>query len=123
MEQKNKFDTFDKPDDFDKMLFDYYDNNNEEVPLSTQNAIENAFKDKHKEKSTTIILLKRRLANCIEFGYEKERYPIQIFFQGTKYFEEAINYSKTIPRTFEERLEYGCELSNIEFNKIKELKL
>ena len=33
MEQKNKFDTFDKPDDFDKMLFDYYDNNNEEVPL------------------------------------------------------------------------------------------
>lgn len=73
--------------------------------------------------STTIILLKRRLANCIEFGYEKERYPIQIFFQGTKYFEEAINYSKTIPRTFEERLEYGCELSNIEFNKIKELKL
>ena len=57
MEQKNKFDTFDKPDDFDKMLFDYYDNNNEEVPLSTQNAIENAFKDKPKEKSTTIILL------------------------------------------------------------------
>jgi hypothetical protein len=40
-----------------------------------------------------------------------------------KDIEEAINYSKTIPRTFEERLEYGCELSNIEFNKIKELKL
>lgn len=79
--------------------------------------------DNELNNSTTIILLKRRLANCIEFGYEKERYPIQIFFQGTKYFEEAINYSKTIPRTFEERLEYGCELSNIEFNKIKELKL
>lgn len=59
MEQKNKFDTFDTPDDFDKMLFDYYDNKNEEVPLSTKNTIENAFKNKHKEKSTTIMMLKR----------------------------------------------------------------
>lgn len=59
MEQKNKFDAFDKPDEFDKMLFDYYDNKDEEIPLSTQKAIENAFKDKNKEKSTTIIMLKR----------------------------------------------------------------
>lgn len=59
MKQKDRFDTFDNPDDFDKMLFDYYDNKNEEVPLSTKNAIENAFKDNHKEKSTTLIMIKR----------------------------------------------------------------
>lgn len=54
---------------------------------------------------------------------KKKDIQYKYFFKEQNIREEAINYSKTIPRTFEERLEYGCELSNIEFNKIKELKL
>ena len=73
--------------------------------------------------STAIMLLKQRLVNCIVFGYDEINYPIQIFFQGTKYFEKAINCSKITTKIFEEKLEYGCELSSLEFNKIKELKL
>lgn len=73
--------------------------------------------------SAAIMLLKQRLVNCIVFGYDEINYPIQIFFQGTKYFEKAINCSKITTKIFEEKLEYGCELSGLEFNKIKELKL
>lgn len=87
MEQKNKFDTFDKPDEFDKMLFDYYDNKNEEVPLSTQKAIENAFKDKHKEKSTTIIMLKRVAVFILCIG---------IVTATTVYAKDIINFITSI---------------------------
>lgn len=75
------------------------------------------------DDSTTILLLKQRLINCITFGYNELNYPIKIFFQETNYSEKAINYSKIIAKKFEEKLEYGCELSNLGFNKIKELKL
>ena len=100
MEQKNKFDTFDKPDDFDKMLFDYYDNKNEEVPLSTQNTIENAFKDKHKEKSTTIILLKRVAIFILCIGivtattvYAKDiiNFITNIFINSTPGIDKAVD--------------------------------
>jgi len=87
MEQKNKFDTFDKPDEFDKMLFDYYDKNNEKIPLSTQNAIENAFKDKHKEKSTTIIMLKRVAVFILCIG---------IVTATTVYAKDIINFITSI---------------------------
>lgn len=87
MEQKNKFDTFDKPDEFDKMLFDYYDKNNEEIPLSTQKAIENAFKDKHKEKSTTIIMLKRVAVFILCIG---------IVTATTVYAKDIINFITSI---------------------------
>lgn len=73
--------------------------------------------------STTILLLKRRLIDCISFGYNELDYPIKIFFQETNYFEKAIDYSKSTIKKIEEKLEYGCELSKEEFNKIKELKL
>lgn len=87
MEQKNKFDAFDKPDEFDKMLFDYYDNKDEEIPLSTQNAIENAFKDKHKEKSTTIIMLKRVAVFILCIG---------IVTATTVYAKDIINFITSI---------------------------
>lgn len=77
----------------------------------------------HLNNSTSITLLKRCLVDCIVFGYNEVNYPIKIFFQGTKYFEKAIKYSKITTKTFEDKLEYGCELSNLEFNKIKELKI
>lgn len=87
MEQKNKIYTFDKPDEFDKMLFDYYDKKNEEIPLSTQNAIENAFKDKHKEKSTTIIMLKRVAVFILCIG---------IVTATTVYAKDIINFITSI---------------------------
>lgn len=87
MEQNNKFDTFDKPDEFDKMLFDYYDNKNEEIPLSTQRAIENAFEDKHKEKSTTIIMLKRIAVFILCIG---------IVTATTVYAKDIINFITSI---------------------------
>lgn len=87
MEQKNKFDAFDKPDEFDKMLFDYYDNKNEEIPLSTQKAIENAFKDKHKEKSATIIMLKRVAVFILCIG---------IVTATTVYAKDIINFITSI---------------------------
>ena len=87
MEQKNKFDAFDKPDEFDKMLFDYYDNKDEEIPLSTQKAIENAFKDKHKEKSTTIIMLKRVAVFILCIG---------IVTATTVYAKDIINFITSI---------------------------
>ena len=68
MEQKNKFETFDKPDDFDKKLFDYYDNRHDEIPLSTQNTIENALKVKHNNKSDTITMLKRVAVFILSLG-------------------------------------------------------
>lgn len=87
MEQKNKFDAFDKPDEFDKMLFDYYDKKNEEIPVSTQKAIENAFKDKHKEKSTTIIMLKRVAVFILCIG---------IITATTVYAKDIINFITSI---------------------------
>lgn len=87
MEQKNKFDTFDKTDDFDKMLFDYYDNKKEEIPLSTQKAIENAFKDKHKEKSTTITMLKRVAIFILSLG---------IITATTVYAKDIVNFITNI---------------------------
>ena len=87
MEQKNKFDAFNKPDEFDKMLFDYYDNKDEEIPLSTQKAIENAFKDKNKEKSTTIIMLKRVAVFILCIG---------IVTATTVYAKDIINFITSI---------------------------
>lgn len=87
MEQKNKFDAFDKPDEFDKMLFDYYDKKTEEIPLSTQKAIENAFKDKHKEKSTTIMMLKRVAVFILCIG---------IVTATTVYAKDIINFITSI---------------------------
>lgn len=84
MEQKNKFD---KPDDFDKMLFDYYDSKNEDIPLSTQKAIENAFKEKHKEKSTTITMLKRVAIFILSLG---------IITATTVYAKDIANFIKNI---------------------------
>lgn len=55
MEEKNKFDTFDDLDDFDKMLFDYYDKQCDDVPLSTQLTIENALKNRSSEKSASFL--------------------------------------------------------------------
>lgn len=69
------------------------------------------------------LLLKHRLIDCISFGYNESNYPIKTFFQETNYFEKAIYYSKVEAKNFEKKLEYGCELSNQELNKIKELKL
>lgn len=83
MEQKNKFDTFDKPDDFDKILFDYYDTQKEDIPISTQKAIENAFKEKHKEKSTTITMLKRVAIFILSLG---------IISATTVYAKDIINF-------------------------------
>lgn len=87
MEQKNKFDTFDRPDEFDKMLFDYYDNKKEEIPLSTQNAIENTFKSEHKEKSTIIIILKRVAVFILCIG---------IVTATTVYAKDIINFITSI---------------------------
>lgn len=87
MEQKNKFDTFDKPDDFDKMLFDYYDSKNEDIPLSTQKAIENAFKDTHNEKSTTVIMLKRVAIFILSLG---------IITATTVYAKDIVNFITSI---------------------------
>lgn len=87
MEQKNKFDTFDKPDDFDKMLFDYYDNKNEDIPLSTQKAIENAFKNRHNKKSTAIIMLKKVALFILCLG---------IVTATTVYAKDIINFINSI---------------------------
>lgn len=87
MEQKNKFDTFDKPDDFDKMLFDYYDNKNEDIPLSTQKAIENAFKNRHNKKSTAIIMLKKVALFILCLG---------IVTATTVYAKDIINFINNI---------------------------
>lgn len=59
MEEKNKFDTSDNLDDFDKMLFDYYDKQNDDIPFSTQLTIENALKNRRSEKSNYFSLLKK----------------------------------------------------------------
>lgn len=59
MEEKNKFDASDNLDDFDKMLFDYYDKQNDDIPFSTQLTIENALKNRRSEKSNYFSLLKK----------------------------------------------------------------
>ena len=54
MEEKDKFEMFNQPDAFDKMLFDYYKNKATQLPLSTQSTIENALNStKPKEENTT----------------------------------------------------------------------
>lgn len=83
MEEKNKFDTFDEIDDFDKMLFEYYDKQNNDIPLSTQETIENALKSKHKEKSNTITMLKRVAVFILSLG---------IITATTVYAKDIVNF-------------------------------
>lgn len=87
MIQKNKFETFEKPDDFDKMLFNYYDNKDKEIPLSTQNIIENAFK-KHSQKNLTTAVILKRVAIFI--------ICISIVTVTTVYAKDIINFITNI---------------------------
>lgn len=88
MEQKNKFETFDTTDEFDKMLFQYYENKNDDIPLSTKDAIENAFKDKHTDnKASTIIMLKRVAIFILSFG---------IITVTTVYAKDIVNFITSI---------------------------
>lgn len=83
----NKFDTFDELDDFDKMLFDYYKTQDENIPLSTQNAIKNAFNDKHKSNSTTFVMLKKVAVFILALG---------IITTTTVYAKDIVNFIANI---------------------------
>ena len=73
------------------------------------------------DKSTKF--LRKQLIDYIKFGYAETIYPIMIYFRNTNVFEKAIDYSKRVTNEFNEKIEYGCELSNAEFERIKELKI
>ena len=68
MKQKNKFNSFDNYDEFDKMLFDYFNKNNTDIPLSTQNVIENAFKKEKKKHINKFSALKKVAIFILAFG-------------------------------------------------------
>ena len=87
MEHKNKFETFDKLDDFDKKLFNYYDNKPDEIPLSTQNTIQNALKVKHNNRYSTITILKRVAVFILCVG---------IITTTTVYAKDIINFITSI---------------------------
>ena len=73
------------------------------------------------DKSTKF--LRKQLIDYIKFGYAKTIYPIMFYFRNTNVFEKAIDCSKRVTNEFNEKIEYGCELSNAEFERIKELKI
>ncbi len=89
MKRKNKFDTFDKIDDFDKMLFEYYDNKNDDIPLSTQKAIDNSINtafnntSKSKHKLSTFTMLKRVAVFILSLG---------IITATTVYAKDIVNF-------------------------------
>lgn len=87
MENKNKFDTFDELDDFDKMLFEHYKNQDENIPLSTENAIKNAFNDKHKSNSTALIMFKKVAVFILAIG---------IITTTTVYAKDIVNFITNI---------------------------
>lgn len=87
MKTKNKFDTFDKLDDFDKMLFEHYKNQDENIPLSTENAIKNAFNDKHKSNSTVLIMFKKVAVFILAIG---------IITTTTVYAKDIVNFITNI---------------------------
>ena len=79
MEEKDKFEMFNQPDAFDKMLFDYYKNKATQLPLSTQSTIENALNStKSKEENTILMFLARWYSD------------------GLIYFLDSINVIKSI---------------------------
>lgn len=87
MRKNKKFDTFDKPDAFDEMLFNYFDKKDENIPLSTQNTIKNALKNTHKQKNISFTMLKRIAIFIISFG---------IIITTTVYAKDIINFLTSI---------------------------
>ncbi len=87
MKKNNNFDAFDKPDDFDEMLFNYFDKKDENIPLSTQNTIKNALKNTHKQKNISFTMLKRIAIFIICFG---------IIIATTVYAKDIINFLTSI---------------------------
>lgn len=87
MKIKNKFDTFDELDDFDKMLFDYFEKQDEDIPLSTQNAIKNAFNNKRKSNSTAFVMLKKVAVFILALG---------IITTTTVYAKDIVNFITNI---------------------------
>src|SRR5699024_2676898 len=82
MKKNNNFDAFDKPDDFDEMLFNYFDKKDENIPLSTQNTIKSALKNTHKQQNISFTMLKRIAIFIICFG---------IIITTTVYAKDIIN--------------------------------
>lgn len=90
MEEKDKFEMFNQPDAFDKMLFDYYKNKATQLPLSTQSTIENALNStKPKEENTTnnAILLKRVAVFVVSLG---------VITATTVYAKDIVNFISKI---------------------------
>ena len=87
MKKNNNFDAFDKPNDFDEMLFNYFDKKDENIPLSTQNTIKNALKNTHKQKNISFTMLKRIAIFIISFG---------IIIATTVYAKDIINFLTSI---------------------------
>ena len=90
MEEKDKFEMFNQPDAFDKMLFDYYKNKATQLPLSTQSTIENALNStKSKEENTTknAILLKRVAVFVVSLG---------VITATTVYAKDIVNFISKI---------------------------
>lgn len=90
MEEKDKFEMFNQPDAFDKMLFDYYKNKATQLPLSTQSTIENALNStKPKKENTTnnAILLKRVAVFVLSLG---------VITATTVYAKDIVNFISRI---------------------------
>ena len=67
-------------------------------------------------------LFKQQLIKIIKYGYD-ETFPIYIFFKDSNNFEDALYFSSSSLSEFDEKLEYGSELTYDEYKKIMELKL
>lgn len=124
MEQQNKFQTFDKLDDFDKKLFNYYNNKPDEIPLSTQNTIENALEVTHNHKSATITILKRVAVFILCIGiittttvYAKDiiNFITSIFTNSTPGIDKAVDngYAQNVEMDFIRYNEIGVKVDYV----------
>lgn len=112
MGSKNKLDSFNQYDNLDKMLFDYYSKKTNDIPLSTQNAIKNAFQSKSK-KSNTTIYLKKVVLFFISIG---------IITVTTVYAQDIVNFITNIFTNTTPGIEKAIEngyLQNVDMDFIR----
>lgn len=101
MKEKNNYDKmFNQIDDFDKLLFNSLPKFNDNIPLSTQQTIKNAFKSKNKKKQNFNFSFVKKIAIfiiCISIitissVYAKEiiKFFTNIFTNSTRGIDKAV---------------------------------
>lgn len=86
------------------------------------NALSRTIELKKFQEQMPLFLLKIELFDTINYGYDKENYPINSFFKGTGKLEQVTEFVQEI-KEFNQKVEYGCKLTSIELKQVKELKI